>query len=119
MRRPSGTQLEYHLVVLVTLALVAFGLVMVYSASSARALLGADDPAYYLKRQALFAVLGLVALVLLARTDYRRLRHLAGPLVLASFALLLAVLVIGTAVNGARRWIPIASFTFQDRKSVV
>jgi cell division protein FtsW len=113
MRRPSGTQLEYHLVVLVTLALVAFGLVMVYSASSARALLGADDPAYYLKRQALFAVLGLVALCLLARTDYRRLRHLAGPLVLASFALLLAVLVIGTAVNGARRWIPIASFTFQ------
>jgi cell division protein FtsW len=113
MRRPSGTQLEYHLVVLVTLALVAFGLVMVYSASSARALLGADDPAYYLKRQALFAVLGLVALVLLARTDYRRLRNLAGPLVLASFALLLAVLVIGTAVNGARRWIPIASFTFQ------
>ena len=113
MKRPSGTQVEYHLVVLVTLALVAFGLVMVYSASSARALLGSDDPAYYLKRQALFAVLGLVALVLLARTDYRRLRHLAGPLVLASFALLLAVLVVGTAVNGARRWIPIGSFTFQ------
>jgi cell division protein FtsW len=113
MRRPSGTQLEYHLLVLVTLALVAFGLVMVYSASSARALLGSDDPAYYLKRQALFALLGLVALVLLARTDYRRLRHFAGLLVLASFALLLAVLVVGTAVNGARRWIPIGSFTFQ------
>jgi cell division protein FtsW len=113
MRRPSGTQFEYHLLVLVTLALVAFGLVMVYSASSARALLGSDDPAYYLKRQALFAVLGLVALVLLARTDYRRLRHLAGPLVLASFVLLLAVLVVGTTVNGARRWIPVASFTFQ------
>jgi cell division protein FtsW len=113
MRRPSGTQLEYHLLVLVTLALVAFGLVMVYSASSARALLGSDDPAYYLKRQALFAVLGLVALVLLARTDYRRLRHLAGPLLVAGFVLLLAVLVVGTAVNGARRWIPVASFTFQ------
>jgi cell division protein FtsW len=113
MRRPAGTNLEYHLLVLVTLALVAFGLVMVYSASSARALLGSDDPAYYLKRQALFAVLGLVALVLLARTDYRRLRNLAGPLLVASFVLLLAVLVVGTAVNGARRWIPVASFTFQ------
>jgi cell division protein FtsW len=113
MKRPSATQLEYHLVVLVTLGLVAFGLVMVYSASSARALLGSDDPAYYLKRQALFAVLGLVALVLLARADYRRLRHAAGPLVLASFVLLLAVLVIGTSVNGARRWIPLGSFTFQ------
>jgi cell division protein FtsW len=113
MRRPAGTQLDYHLLVLVTLALVAVGLVMVYSASSARALLGSDDPAYYLQRQAIYAVAGLVALVLLARFDYRRLRHIAGPLLLASFVLLLAVLAIGTAVNGARRWIPVATFTFQ------
>jgi cell division protein FtsW len=113
MRRRASTQLEYHLLVLVTLALVAFGLVMVYSASSARALLGADDPAYYLKRQALYAVGGLVALVLLSRTDYRRLRQAAGPLLLASFVLLVAVLVVGTAVNGARRWIPLGSLTFQ------
>jgi cell division protein FtsW len=113
VKRPRGQQLEYHLLVLVTLALVAFGLVMVYSASSARALLGSDDPAYYLKRQALYAVMGLVALVLLSRTDYRRLRHAAGTLVGASFVLLLAVLVVGTAVNGARRWIPIGGLTFQ------
>jgi len=113
MRRRASTHLEYHLLVLVTLALVAFGLVMVYSASSARALLGADDPAYYLKRQALYAVAGLVALVLLSRTDYRRLRHAAGPLLLASFVLLVAVLAIGTAVNGARRWIPLGTLTFQ------
>jgi cell division protein FtsW len=113
MRRRASTHLEYHLLVLVTLALVAFGLVMVYSASSARALLGSDDPAYYLKRQALYAVAGVVALVLLSRTDYRRLRHAAGPLLLASFVLLVAVLAIGTAVNGARRWIPLGSLTFQ------
>jgi len=113
MRRRGSTHFEYHLLVLVTLALVAFGLVMVYSASSARALLGADDPAYYLKRQALYAVAGLVALVLLSRTDYRRLRHAAGPLLLASFVLLVAVLAIGTAVNGARRWIPLGTLTFQ------
>jgi cell division protein FtsW len=113
MRRRASTHLEYHLLVLVTLALVAFGLVMVYSASSARALLGSDDPAYYLKRQALYAVAGLVALVLLSRTDYRRLRHAAGPLLLASFVLLVAVLGIGTAVNGARRWIPLGTLTFQ------
>jgi cell division protein FtsW len=113
MRRRANTHLEYHLLVLVTLALVAFGLVMVYSASSARALLGSDDPAYYLKRQALYAVAGLVALVLLSRTDYRRLRHVAGPLLLASFVLLVAVLAVGTAVNGARRWIPLGTLTFQ------
>ncbi len=113
MKRRASTQLEYHLLVLVTLALVAFGLVMVYSASSARALLGSDDPSYYLKRQALYAVAGLVALALLSRTDYRRLRHAAGPLLLASFVLLVAVLAIGTAVNGARRWISLGTLTFQ------
>jgi cell division protein FtsW len=113
VRRRGGQQLEYHLLVLVTLALVAFGLVMVYSASSARALLAAHDPAYYLKRQALYAVLGLVALVLMSRFDYRRLRESAGPLVVISFVLLVAVLGIGTAVNGARRWISVGSFTFQ------
>jgi len=46
VKRPGGTQLEYHLLVLVTLGLVAFGLVMVYSASSARALLSSDAPSY-------------------------------------------------------------------------
>jgi cell division protein FtsW len=113
MKRPGGPQLEYHLLVLVTLALVAFGLVMVYSASSARALLDSHDPAYYLKRQALYALLGLVTLVVLSRFDYRRLRDAAGSLLVASFVLLVAVLAVGTAVNGARRWIAVGSFTFQ------
>ena len=113
MKRRGGPQLEYHLLVLVTLALVAFGLVMVYSASSARALLGSDDPAYYLKRQALYAVMGLIALVFLSRFDYRRLQLAAGPLLLASFFLLVAVLGIGVAVNGARRWIPLGPLAFQ------
>ena len=113
MRRPARSQLEFHLLVLVTLGLVAFGLVMVYSASSARGLIASDDPAYYLKRQALYAVVGLVGLVLLSRTDFRKLRHVGGPmLALASF-LLIAVLVVGTSVNGAKRWIPLGAFSFQ------
>jgi cell division protein FtsW len=113
VRRPAGTQLEYHLLVLVTLGLVAFGLVMVYSASSARAALAADDPAYYLKRQAAYAFFGIVALAVLSRTDYRRLRYLVPPLLLTSFALLLAVLVLGTPVNGAKRWLTFGPATLQ------
>jgi cell division protein FtsW len=105
--------LEYHLLVVVTLGLVAFGLVMVYSASSARAALAADDPAYYLKRQAVYAFLGIVALAVLSRTDYRRLRYAVPPLLLTSFALLLAVIVIGTPINGAKRWITIGPATVQ------
>jgi cell division protein FtsW len=113
VKRPVGTHLEYHLLVLVTLGLVAFGLVMVYSASSARALLSADAPSYYLKRQAIYALMGLVALVVLSRVDFHRLRHATNPLLGATFILLVAVLVIGTAVNGARRWIPIGFMNFQ------
>jgi cell division protein FtsW len=113
VKRPGGSHLEYHLLVLVTLGLVAFGLVMVYSASSARALLSADAPSYYLKRQAIYAVMGLVALVILSRFDFHRLRHATQPLLAVTFVLLVAVLVIGTAVNGARRWIPIGFMNFQ------
>ena len=113
MKRPGGNHLEYHLLVLVTLGLVAFGLVMVYSASSARALLSSDAPSYYLKRQAIYAVMGLVALVILSRLDFHRLRHATQPLLAATFILLVAVLAIGTAVNGARRWIPIGFMNFQ------
>jgi cell division protein FtsW len=113
VKRPAGGGLEYHLLVVVTLGLVAFGLVMVYSASSARAALAADDPAYYLKRQAAYAFLGVVALVLLSRTDYRRLRYVVPPLLLTSFALLMAVLVLGTPVNGAKRWLTFGPATLQ------
>jgi cell division protein FtsW len=104
---------EYHLLVLVTLGLVAFGLVMVYSASSARAMLAAGDPAYYLKRQALYALVGLAALAVLSRLDFRALRFAAAPLLGVSFFLLLAVLALGTEVNGARRWLSTGVIDFQ------
>ena len=58
-------QLETHLLVLVTLALVAFGLVMVYSATSAPAAVGGRNPMHYLIRQSLYAALGVVLLVVL------------------------------------------------------
>lgn len=111
-RAPAG-HVEFHLLVLVTLGLVAFGLVMVYSASSARAALAADDPAYYLKRQALYACIGLAVLAFLSRVDFRILRRFGGPLLGASLVLLVAVLVLGDPVNGARRWLSLGILDFQ------
>jgi cell division protein FtsW len=113
VRRRNRGHLEYHLLVLVTLGLVAFGLVMVYSASSARAALAADDPAYYLKRQALFALVGLGLLVFLSRFDFRRLQRIVPALLGGSFVLLAAVLVLGTPVNGARRWLSLGPLAVQ------
>ena len=98
---------------LVTLGLVAFGLVMVYSATSASATLANGDPAYFLKRQAGYALLGLTLMVVASRVDYRVLRRLAPALIVTSLVLLLAVLVMGQAVNGARRWISFGPIVFQ------
>jgi cell division protein FtsW len=106
-------QLESTLLVLTTLGLVAFGLVMVYSATSAPAALGDSDPGYYLKRQAVYALLGIGLLVAVSRTSFRGLRYFAPILVSASLALLLLVLVIGDPVNGARRWITFGPAVFQ------
>jgi cell division protein FtsW len=106
-------ELDSRLLILVTLALVAFGLVMVYSATSAAAAVGGKDPNYYLKRQGTYAALGIVLMLVAQRWDYRRLKPLAPALVLGSLALLAAVLVIGPAINGARRWISLGPAVFQ------
>src|SRR5581483_3867180 len=105
--RMKRGELESRVLILVTLALVAFGLVMVYSATSAAAELGGQNPNHYLERQGLYAALGIALMVIAQRWDYRRLRPLAPTLVLA------AVLVVGPAVNGARRWISFGPAVFQ------
>jgi cell division protein FtsW len=106
-------ELDSRLLILVTLALVAFGLVMVYSATSAAAAVGGNDPSYYLKRQGVYAALGIVLMMLAQRWDYQRLRALAPMLIFSSLFLLAAVLLIGPAINGARRWISLGPAVFQ------
>ncbi len=106
-------QLDSHILVLVTLGLTAFGLVMVYSATSAPAALGGGDPVFYLKREAIYALIGVMLLMVGSRTDYRALRFLAPVLMLTSLGLCAAVLVLGQEVNGARRWLGVGSLSFQ------
>jgi cell division protein FtsW len=106
-------RVEFHVLVLVTLGLVAFGLVMVFSATSAAAALGDGDPMQYLKRQGVYAVLGIGLLLAAARFDFRGLRPLAPALVAVSLVACLAVLVVAEPVNGARRWLVFGPATFQ------
>ena len=80
-------ELDSRLLILVTLALVAFGLVMVYSATSASAAVGGSDPVYYLKRQIIYAALGIALMIVAQRWDYRRLRLMAPVLVVVSLVL--------------------------------
>jgi len=62
----SSPQLEYHLLLLVTLGLVAFGLIMVYSASSGTAVVEGQDPVGALARQSVYAAVGVIAMLVLA-----------------------------------------------------
>jgi cell division protein FtsW len=106
-------QLEANVLVLVTLGLVAFGLVMVYSATSARAAVGDGEPMQYVVRQSLYALVGLCLLVVCTRVPYAWWRRVAPTLLVISLVLLAAVLVVSDPVNGARRWVTLGPVTFQ------
>jgi len=111
---------EDRLLLLSTLVLVAFGLLMVYSASSVMALKRYGDSAYFLKRQALWAGGGLVAMYAAWKMDYRKFKYISLPALAVMFILLLLVLVpgIGAEINGAKRWIRIAGLSFQPSEFV-
>jgi cell division protein FtsW len=111
--RAKQRPLEWQLLVFVTLALTFFGLVMVYSATSASAALGNGNPVGYLERQGIYAAIGFALLVFAARTDFRKLKALAPPLIVTSLCLCAAVLVVGQRINGARRWIAFGPAAFQ------
>lgn len=91
------------------LALVLFGLVMVYSSSSARAVLSESSPTELLARQAVFALIGVGAFLVFRRVSPERLARLGTPFLLGTGVLLALVLIpgMGSTVNGSQRWISI------------
>jgi UDP-N-acetylglucosamine--N-acetylmuramyl-(pentapeptide) pyrophosphoryl-undecaprenol N-acetylglucosamine transferase len=97
------------------LLLVAFGLVMVYSSSAVFAGEKLGDGAYYLKRQALWALAGALGMAAMLKLGYRRLEPLAYPGLVLAMALLALVLApgIGHVAGGARRWIQLGPVGFQ------
>ena len=102
----------------ITLTLLGVGVVMVLSASFASAYYDLQgetghNPVYFFSRQAIFAAAGVCVMLIASRIPMRVYRACALPLLLVSIASLAAVLVIGTAVNGARRWISLGFTTFQ------
>lgn len=97
------------------LFLVGIGIVLVFSASSALALEKFGTDYYFLKKQALFALLGVVALVICRHFPYRFLRYLAYPLLILALVFLAAIQIpaFGYSAGGAIRWFRFKSFTFQ------
>ncbi|NIQ38588.1 MAG: putative lipid II flippase FtsW [Proteobacteria bacterium] len=106
------TDFDYT-ILCVTLILLAFGIVMVYSAS---AILAADkfsDSFYFLKKQALFAAGGTLLMAIAMKINYHLWQKLAYPILVVSLALLVLVLVAGTKAGGSTRWLYIGSLSFQ------
>jgi len=110
---------DYWLVVPV-IALAAIGVVMVYSASAIVAGDRYGDPAFFLKRQALWVLLGSGALLVAQRIHYARFRRYVPALLGLALAALALVLLpgVGRVAGGARRWIPLPGpFAFQPSES--
>ena len=112
-RRADQGQLEQRLLILVTLGLVAFGLVMVFSATSASAALGEGDPMRFLVKQGLYAGAGLILLAVFTRVDYHALRPLAPILLAVAFVGCVAVLAVAPSINGAQRWFLVGPISIQ------
>jgi len=107
---------EYSILYTATLCLLAFGAVMVYSASSAESLLsGPGDPSFYLKRYLMCGLLGLVLMHAASRHGLKLIKGLTPILLIASFVLTAAVMIphVGVTVNGATRWLGAGPLQFQ------
>ena len=113
-RRFGGESIDYPFLILILL-LLTVGLTMLYSASFAQSQYdtGYTVSTKYLQKQAICALIGLIAMYGFSRIPANLWYHLAWPLYGVSIVLLLSVLVIGQEVNGARRWINIAGIQFQ------
>ena len=98
-----------------TIFLVSFGLVMIYSTSSYNATKYYNDATYFLRKQLIFAVFGLFVMILVSKIDYRWITHPIPVIRLRPItvlyglcaALQVLVLFVGEDIKGAKRWIEI------------
>lgn len=95
--------------------LLGLGVVMVYSSSAVSAYVNFNDSYYFLKRQLVWASLGITVMLLMMNIDYHVWRKLAKPVLVITVILLILVLVpgLGKVVNGARRWLGFGSLYLQ------
>jgi cell division protein FtsW len=114
--RTGRRKIEEDVLLTAVLCLLALGAVMVYSASSATSVVeGGGTGSSLLVRYVVFGSLGFAALLVISRMSLQRIMELTGPILAASFILLLAVKVpgLGVSVNGAQRWLGAGFLQFQ------
>src|SRR5438132_2788301 len=109
-----------RMVMVLACILIAVGIGMIYSGSAVMAQKRFGDSAYFLKRQLLWLAVGMVFLLVFARTDLKTLRSWGVPFLLIGLVALVAVLLpmIGVTVKGARRWLRFGVWTIQPAELV-
>ncbi|MCG7375806.1 putative lipid II flippase FtsW [Paenibacillus sp. ACRSA] len=106
---------DFQLLIL-TLLLVGFGLVMVFSSSSSIAIASDrfnNDPLFFTKKQLMWAIIGVVGMFFAMNIRFTKYKKLYAPFFLFTTVMLLLVLVSGKVLNGARSWIHIFGFSVQ------
>ena len=103
--------------ILLVILLALVGLLMMFSASYARANWDTGNSAYYFVRQAIFAVAGIGVMLLVGKLNYFIWYRLALLILAGSLFLLLLVPIAGVTVNGAKRWLQIAGIRFQPSEA--
>lgn len=95
------------------LILEVSGLLILYSASAYNGKVRFADTGYYLKKQLFAAILGMAGMTVISRMDYHRMARYAPAACLCSMLLSGAVLLVGDAYNGSRRWLSVGPLSFQ------
>lgn len=96
-----------------TLALIGIGLVMVFSSSAVTANVRYDDTYYFFKKQILWTFIGLIAMIVIMKINYRHLKSFAIPLMVISLVcLILVVTPLGIDTKGSSRWLGVGSLSF-------
>lgn len=117
-RSRLGIGWEAPAMLLITVALLSFGFVSVYSASAVNAMSSGVAHYHFVLQQMIGAAGGLVGLAIMAQVDYRRLRMFAWPLLLVVVVMLIVVVLpgmegIAPRINGARRWLRVGPVQIQ------
>lgn len=104
----------------IVMSLLIFGLIMVFSASSASAHHFQKNALYFIERQGIYAVIGIIGMLYISKVDYKKIQAMTPMLLTISLVLVILVLIpgIGKVINGARRWLGVGSLTIQPSEIV-
>jgi cell division protein FtsW len=107
------------ILMILTFLLLGIGLVMIYSASQILAYMEYDDSAYFLKRQIVWACIGIFAMFVVMNIPYRAYKKLV-PLIIAILFVMMALVLtgMGEVRNGAQRWLDLGFITLQPSEFV-